>query len=232
VSSARTSSLHAIASVATALGDLRDRVVFVGGAVVALYALEDVSDVRPTVDVDCIVDVATTLEYYALVGALRAAGFAECTDPGAPLCRHVHAGVRVDVMPTSVTAIGPTNRWYADGLRGAVAYDAAGVPVRAITPLHFVATKLDAFANRGGADYGASHDLEDLLTVLAGLPSLRREIDDGVGVVASAVRRELAALMAREAFRDALPGHFDGHAAGQERARRVAAFLRSLSRQP
>lgn len=228
MSTSRTSSLRAIASVASGLGSLCDQVVFVGGAVVALYDLQDSSDVRPTVDVDCIVDVATALDYYALVSELRARGFTDCTDEDAPLCRHVYAGVRVDVMPISLTAIGPTNRWYADGLRDAIAYDAAGVRVRAIGPLYFVATKLDAFASRGGGDYQASHDLEDLLAVLAGLPALRREIEAGASAVAGAVRHELATLAGLDAFCEALPGHFDGHAAGQARARRVAAWLRSL----
>lgn len=58
----RAASLAAIATVASALGDLADRVVFVGGTVVAFYPLEGGPDVRPTVDVDCVVNVTTTSE--------------------------------------------------------------------------------------------------------------------------------------------------------------------------
>jgi hypothetical protein len=49
MTSRRDSSRAAIATVARALGDERRRVVFVGGAVVALYPLEGGADVRPVV---------------------------------------------------------------------------------------------------------------------------------------------------------------------------------------
>jgi len=52
VSSRRDASRAAIAAVARALGDERNRVVFVGGTVAALYPLAHGVDVRPTVDVD------------------------------------------------------------------------------------------------------------------------------------------------------------------------------------
>ena len=226
--SSRAASLAAIATVASALGDLAERVVFVGGTVVALYPLEGGADVRPTVDVDCVVNITTTSEYYSFVERLRARGFRECTDEGAPICRHVCAGIRVDVMTTADTAIGPTNKWYAAAMRDAATHDAGGARVRAITPAYFVATKLEAFRGRGNGDYVASHDLEDLLAVLAGMPPLRDAIVAAASGVLTALRGELAALMANESFVEALPGHFEGDAAGQARAREVSGWLRGL----
>lgn len=104
MSSRQASARAAIAAIARALGDDRTRVVFVGGTVTALYPLEAGADVRPTVDVDCVVDVATTADYYAFVERLRGRGFRECTDEGAPLCRRVCAGIRVDITATVDTA--------------------------------------------------------------------------------------------------------------------------------
>ena len=63
-----------IAAIARALGEDRTRVVFVGGTVTALYPLDGGADVRPTVDVDCVIDVTTTAEYYDFVDRLRARG--------------------------------------------------------------------------------------------------------------------------------------------------------------
>jgi hypothetical protein len=180
------------------------------------------------VDVDCVVNVTTTVAYYGFMDRLRRRGFVACDDEGAPLCRLVHAGIRVDVMPTVDTEMGPTNRWYADAIRDAARYEADGVAVRAITPNYFIATKLEAFRGRGEGDYVASHDIEDVLAVLAAIGSIRDEIVAAESGVARAVRGELVELMAVESFVDALPGHFDGHAAGQARARRVAAWLRTL----
>jgi predicted nucleotidyltransferase len=186
--------------------------------------------VRPTLDVDCVVDLASTAEYYAFVARLRQRGFTECRDEDAPLCRLVYAGIRVDVVATADTGIGPTNRWYRDAVVEAELHRLADdLEIRAITPVFFVATKLEAFRGRGGGDYFASHDLEDILTVLAGLPELRHQIARDTTYVARAVRAELVGLRTKEAFIDAVPAHFEGDATGQARADEILAWLASLA---
>ena len=229
MSSCRAGSLAAIATVARALGDYRDRVVFVGGTVTALYPLAGGVDVRPTLDVDAVIDVATTADYYAFVERLRPRGFRECMDEGAPMCRLVCAGVRVDIAATVDTGIVPTNRWYREALSDAASYAVEpGLEVRAITPLYFLGTKLEAFRDRGNGDFQASHDLEDVLTVIAGLETLRSEIETGGEGVGLAVRRGLVELARKEAFIDAVPGHFEGDSAGQARANTLLSWLSGL----
>jgi hypothetical protein len=53
-------------------------VVYTGGATIGLY-LDPVAadDVRPTRDVDCVVDVNSRLEYYGLSAELRGLGLRE-----------------------------------------------------------------------------------------------------------------------------------------------------------
>lgn len=230
MTSRRARARAAIATVARALAGESPPVVFVGGTVTALYPLHAGVDVRPTLDVDCVVDLATTAEYYAFVGRLRRRGFTECTDENAPLCRLVYAGIRVDLVATSDTGVGPTNRWYAESVANAAIHRLAGdLEVRAITPLFFVATKLEAFRGRGLGDYLASHDLEDILTVLAGLGELREQIRREDSTVARAVRAELVDLRAKDAFIDAVPAHFEGNETEQARADEVLDWLASLA---
>ena len=100
--------------------------------------------------------------------------------------------------------------------------------MRAITPLYFVATKLEAFRGRGAGDYQASHDLEDILTVLSGLPTLREQIASEGTTVATFVCTELLELAAKGAFIDAVPAHFEGDLIGQACADVVLAWLSSL----
>jgi hypothetical protein len=229
VTSRRASAREALATIGRALASETPPVVFVGGTVTALYPLEGGVDVRPTVDVDCVVDLATTAEYYAFIGRLRRRGFTECTDEGAPLCRLTYAGIRVDIVATADTGLGPTNRWYREAvLEAAVHPLAEDLDIRAIAPVFFVATKLEAFRGRGRGDYLASHDIEDTLTVLAGLPALREQIAHETTSVAREVRAELVALRDKEAFIDAVPAHFDGDDVGQARADEVLAWLASL----
>lgn len=233
MTSRRESSRAAIATVARALGEERRRVVFVGGTVVALYPLEGGADVRPTVDVDCVVDVTTVSAYYAFIERLRSLGFEACADEGAPLCRLVVSGIRVDVMGAADTALGPTNRWYGQAIAVAETHViGSDVEILAISPIYFVATKLEAFRSRGGGDYVESHDLEDVLTVLAGLPSLRTEVALAASGVSRAVRDEVGQLATQHAFLDAAWGHFEGDTAGQTRAASVVAWLRTIARPP
>lgn len=57
-----------IKAVYNALGELRDEVVFVGGAVVSLYADRASEEIRETDDVDVLVEIYTHREYAALKG--------------------------------------------------------------------------------------------------------------------------------------------------------------------
>jgi hypothetical protein len=55
-----------IKAVSTALGDLKDKVVFVGGATVSLYAERMAEEVRPTNDVDILLELWRKWDYAAL----------------------------------------------------------------------------------------------------------------------------------------------------------------------
>ena len=65
MSSQRASARNAIATIGRALAGESPPVMFVGGTVTALYPLEGGMALRPTLDVDCVVDLATTADYYA-----------------------------------------------------------------------------------------------------------------------------------------------------------------------
>jgi hypothetical protein len=92
-------NLEMMRHVALRLGELRDRFVFLGGAATALLITDGaVPDVRPTKDVDVIVEVASLVDYHQLGERLRSAGFVETVE-GAPVCRWLIDGIAVDIMP-------------------------------------------------------------------------------------------------------------------------------------
>lgn len=105
-------------AVANALGDLLSEIVFVGGSTVGLLVTDPASpSVRPTKDVDLIVEVASYADYQlVIVPKLKIAGFVECTDEDAPMCAWQVNGIRVDVMPTAGNVLGFTNQWYKGAL--------------------------------------------------------------------------------------------------------------------
>ena len=156
--------------VAQALGEFKEKVVFVGGSVVELYADKpEISDIRPTIDVDCIVDlqIATYLKYGLLEENLRKLGFANDTSENAPICRKIYNGIIVDFMPVNPDILGFSNRWYKDGITNRVSAILSDEITIFILPVeYFVATKFEALSNRGGADIRGSHDWEDIVYVL------------------------------------------------------------------
>ena len=113
-----------IATVALRLGrQFLNRVVFVGGAILVLLLTDDsVRDIRPTGDVDVIIEAVSYGSYAAIAEELRALGFAEDTSPGAPICRWRVDGIRLDVMPTHAEALGFGNRWYPGALAAATSF--------------------------------------------------------------------------------------------------------------
>jgi predicted nucleotidyltransferase len=148
------SALDPLLVVARRLDVLGDRFVFVGGAVRGLLMTDPAAPPeRPTDDVDVIVEVASTVEFYRLGAELRAIGFREDASAGAPICRWLVDEVRVDVMPTTGSVLGFNNRWYPDAMATAVEATIRGQRIRIVDAPHFCATKLDAFADRGGGDF-------------------------------------------------------------------------------
>ena len=166
--SAANLNLPMLESVVTALGPLSQRFVFVGGCITGLLVTDAASPpVRATRDVDVIVQVASLGQYHALQRQLQQAGLLHDRSPEAPVCRWLAGGALLDVMPTDRAVLGFGNRWYEEAVRSAFQYILpSGTPILLITAPVFIATKLEAFADRGAGDFLASHDLEDITTVV------------------------------------------------------------------
>jgi predicted nucleotidyltransferase len=164
--------------IAQALGDLRVRVAFLGGSTLDLYAMGPAAPAaRPTVDVDCIVEIAALRDFYALEDTLRGKGFKHDTSEGAPLCRWIYEGIKVDVMPTGLDLFGFTNEWYRVGVQHTFAYPLDDVVTINLLELpYFLATKMAALQNRGMTDLRTSKDFEDIVYVLRNRTSVVQEI--------------------------------------------------------
>lgn len=74
--------------VANRLGELKDDAVFIGGSICGLLLTDPASgDVRPTDDVDFVVQVTTKSQYDNLQERLRRKGFRDVVDEVGPICR-------------------------------------------------------------------------------------------------------------------------------------------------
>jgi len=214
-----SSIVEQIETVAEKLEELRESVVFVGGATTTLFVTDPaVTDIRPTKDIDVIVEVASFASYARLEEQLRKKGFLNASEPNAPICRWRVAGVTVDVMPTMSEILGFTNRWYRYAVAERRTYKLPSTTViQLVRPEYFIATKIEAFLGRGAGDFLMSHDIEDIITVIDGRAELVGEIDAAGEEVRAFIRQHLSAFAAETGFKDALLGYLPTDAIGQAR---------------
>ena len=201
-------NLPYLQAIAGALGDLRERVVFVGGATAGLLVTDPLADsVRATKDVDAIVE-ARLAQFHSIEEQIADLGFVRDVESGV-ICRWIHSesGVLFDLMPVDSSVLGFSNRWYAYAVETAQTVDLAdGLTIRLVTAIAFIATKLEAFADRGKGDILASHDLEDILNIVDGREELAQELADAPAELRGAASTAFARLLKHPDFVNALPG--------------------------
>ncbi len=219
-------------SAADLLRPLLDELVFVGGCATGLLITDPGSSgVRATRDVDTIMQVSSYDEYATLSERLRDLGLIEDTEDGV-ICRWRHGELIIDVMPTDEQVLGFSNRWYSPAIRAARKVQIRGARIRLITPPYFVATKLAAFHGRGKGDVSGSHDLEDAIAVIDGLPEIVEEVQESELDVRGYIALEFQQLLQARAFRDALPGFLLPDSASQARLPLLLDRLRALASSP
>lgn len=225
-------NLDLLENAAAKLHPFLPEIVFVGGCATGLLITDPgAAVVRRTYDVDVIAEIVSYPEYAVFSERLRHLGFQEDSSEGAPLCRWLHTGLILDVMPLHAGVLGFSNRWYADALRTAVeVLLPSGLTIKAITAPYFLGTKMEAFHGRGRGDYFASHDLEDFIAVVDGRPSLLQELQEAAPGLRAFIGKAVRELLTDPRFLDALPGYLLPDAANQARISQLVIKLEDLSR--
>ncbi len=211
--------------------ELRTRVVFLGGSVVSLLITEAAfAGIRPTKDVDVIIETTNRSGFHHFEESLRKAGFHQILDDDPPIiCRWRINSVVVDVMPCDESILGFSNQWYQAAVKNYHLINLAGTQIKVVTAPYFLATKAEAFRGRGHNDFLASHDLEDIITILDG----RSEIVVELKAAEPSLRTYLAGtfktwLQSRD-FRNALPGLLAPDTASQARLPLVISRMTEIS---
>lgn len=161
----KTINLKTIALVAEALKELKNEMVFVGGAVISLYTDDPAADeIRPTGDIDLTIQLSGYNEWVKLNERLLILGFSPNPE-GHAICNYLYKNIEIDIMPVEDSAIGKTNSWYKPGLNYVQKVNVETEEIQILTAPYFLATKFEAFSNRG-KDYRLSHDFEDIIYII------------------------------------------------------------------
>ena len=225
-------NLRLLIAVAQALGELRERFVFVGGCATGLLITDPAAPaVRPTGDVDVIVEAGALLEYRQIGRALEAKGFSQPLAAGDPPYRWTgRDGSKLDVMPTEEGILGFSNRWYREAIRAAREIALRGdLSIRLVTAPYFIATKYEAFIGRGRGDYLASHDFEDLMAVIDGRPELEAELSAASAQLRKHIAGVIGKTIADDRFLAVVGGFVIEEGGSPERASVLMARMRRLA---
>lgn len=175
---AEVPELRPLLAVTEALGPLRDRVVFIGGAIAPLLQTATAGGrIRPPDDVDGLVASASDPKAGRMDAELRALGLRHATD-----ARHAHrwrspGGTPFDLVPSGACPGATGSAWDRLAVETAVSTEIVpGVRLRHASAPAFLELKLAAFFDRGAADPFASHDLDDILALLASRPGIVDEV--------------------------------------------------------
>lgn len=115
--------------------------------------------------------------------------------------------MQLDLVPLDEKVLGFANPWYRAGYEASVSIALEdGLNLKHLSAPYFLATKFEAFKDRGGNDVFLSHDLEDIMTVVEGRLNLVAEVEAATDLVRQHIARSVVGLLGLPAFANALPG--------------------------
>jgi predicted nucleotidyltransferase len=165
--------------------------------------------VRPTDDVDIVVEIWTYKEYAALEEQLRKMGFSNDHSSGI-ICRCKAQGIIVDIMPTGENVLGFKNKWYPEGYRNSIVVEVEKqYPIRIFSLPYFIASKLDAFIDRGNNDGRTSSDFEDIVYVMEYSRSIWDQLKNAPQDVKSYLQSKFKELLTNPYFFEWIDAHVD-----------------------
>ena len=199
-----------IKAVSNALAKLETPVVFAGGATVSLYATEGaLEEVRPTDDVDVVIELAAYKDFAEVENKLREIGFVNDIRSKV-ICRYLYQGIIVDIMPTEETILGFSNKWYAPGFKKAIDYEIDKQHRVKIFPVsYFIASKLEAFRSRGKNDGRTSTDFEDIIFVLGNRNIVWQEFEESESNVKTYLKEEFSRLLQNPFLEEWISSHIE-----------------------
>jgi len=211
--------------------ELRSRLVFLGGSVVSLLITEAAfAGIRPTKDVDVIIETSNRSGFHLFEEALRQAGCQQISDDDPPIiCRWRINSVVVDVMPCDESILGFSNQWYKAAVKNYYLISLEDVEIKVAKAPYFLTTKIEAFHGRGNNDFMASHDLEDIITVLDGRSEVIAEIKATETSLRTYLARNFKAWLENREFINALPGLLAPDHASQARLPLIISRMTEIS---
>ena len=214
---------------AEAFSKLKNKVVFVGGAVVELYC-DDIArgEVRPTDDVDVVVELVNLGSYAMLEEDLRVIGF----NPdmfSSVMCRYKYHDIVIDIMPTDEHILGFTNIWYKDGLQNSISYDLEdNLKIQIFRLPYFLGSKFEALkSERHGKDYRYNSDFEDIIYIFDNRKNIKNELMESENEVKIYLQKSISELLKRPYIEEEISSNLE-YSSSNQRKNRILTIWESF----
>lgn len=220
-------NLDSVAKVAHALGDLNTEVVYIGGAVISLYATDEGAELpRVTTDVDVCVQVSTFGEMENLRERLAQKNIYP-DSKGTHLYRYTYKEILIDFIPFEATPFGPTNSYLKTGFEKAYEVSVSDAKILVLPVSVFLATKWEAFNDRG-SDPRMSHDFEDIIYILDNNIALIDDCTETSSEVLNALKQLSSFILEHSNSKEIIECHINQITA-QERGEFITETLQRIS---
>lgn len=212
-----------------ALSKLKNKFVYVGGAVVELYCDDPArAEVRPTDDVDVVVELLNYGSYAILEENLSAIGINHHIDDTfqSVICRYKYHDIIIDIMTTDEHILGFTNIWYKDGLQNSISYDLDNNLTIQIFPLpYFMGSKFEALkSDRHGKDYRYNSDFEDIIYIFDNRINIKDELIECKNDVKVYLQKMISALLQRPYIEEEITANLEYSSSNQRKDRILAIW--------
>ena len=199
-----------IKAVAKVLQELNNKVVFVGGAVVDLYADDPTrGEIRPTDDVDVFMEILSYVHNVQIEEKLREIGFKNDMESNV-ICRYKYHDIIVDVMPDDENILGFANPWYKKGINSCQFVKLDDIEITILEVTYFLATKFEALnSKRHGDDYRLNSDFEDIVYIFDNRTSILQDILSGDDFVYQFLESSISSLLVRSNIEEEISANLE-----------------------
>lgn len=202
-----TANLDVIRTIAKALGELNDRVVYVGGTVVSLYINDPAADdARPTKDIDISLEIASLSKLEKVRDELTRKGFRQSPEDNV-ICRFRYNDVKVDVMCTKEVGWASSNPWFDPGFKHLEQQKIENTTIHILPLAYFLASKLSAFRDRGAKEPRTSRDFEDIVYILDNRTDIVEIIAQSPDDVRDFLKAEFQRILKSDVLQESVVGN-------------------------
>jgi hemerythrin superfamily protein len=193
----QSKSIEKMKTLAYGLGDLLNKIVLIGGSVLEFYVTDSAApEALPTDDINAVVTVNSMLEYRDFEQKLEKKGFEKAADESPFIKTWFYQGVKLYLTPMHTDQVEFHNIWYEEGVFHSIVHQVNDyLSVRIFSSVYYLASKIEAFLNRGGEDFRMSEDFQDIIYLLDNRPELEKEIKHGFYQVREYIQNNFRQLL-------------------------------------